>query len=290
MLNQYFGYYLLNKGILTNFQLREILEAEQTVKVKLGVIAVNAGAMTAEQVEEIHNLQRTRDQKFGALAVEKEYLTSAQVEQLLESQQEGHLTLLQVIANKKYMTLAAVEKALMDFREEYETTDQTCDTDRLISKQMVDFSAAGTKADLLYDYIGLLKRNVLRFLNDASFIFMQITEHEKNVQWIASQQIIGDISLSTGFIMEESVLLEIASRFYGENLMEVDEMALDTVGEFLNVHNGIFCSSLSESSFITDLQTPFVLKKGKEPFRPIDYRVAIGTSFGDFEVILSMEE
>jgi CheY-specific phosphatase CheX len=290
MLNQYFGYYLLNKGILTNLQLREILEAEQTVKVKLGVIAVNAGAMTAEQVEEIHNLQRTRDQKFGALAVEKEYLTSAQVEQLLESQQEGHLTLLQVIANKKYMTLTAVEQALMDFREEYETTDQTCDTDRLISKQMVDFSAAGTKADLLYNYIGLLKRNVLRFLNDASFIFMQITEHEKNVQWIASQQIIGDISLSTGFIMEESVLLEIASRFYGENLMEVDEMALDTVGEFLNVHNGIFCSSLSESGFITDLQTPFVLKKGKEPFRPIDYRVAIGTSFGDFEVILSVEE
>ena len=64
MLNQYFGYYLLNKGILTNLQLREILEAEQTVKVKLGVIAVNAGAMTAEQVEEIHNLQRTRDQNL----------------------------------------------------------------------------------------------------------------------------------------------------------------------------------------------------------------------------------
>jgi CheY-specific phosphatase CheX len=197
---------------------------------------------------------------------------------------------MQVIADKKYMTLAAVEKALRNFREEYGTTDQACDIDSLLIKQMVDFSATGDKDELLYNYIGLLKRNVLRFLNDAAFVFMQITEHEETSQWIVSQQIIGDISLSTGIIMDKPVLLEIASRFYGEKLVEVDEMALDTVGEFLNVHNGVFCSSLSDLGFITDLQTPFVLKKGEESFRSMDYRVVIGTSFGDFEVILSLKE
>lgn len=291
MFNQYFGQYLLNQGILTHVQLREVLQCEQIVKVKLGVLAVNAGVMTAAQVENVHDLQWVKDQKFGELAVQQGFLTKEQVDQLLESQQAGHLTIMQTITDEGYMTLAAVEKALADFRKEYNITDGLHDADdeNEVLKKLVDFSAAGDKADLLYNYVGLIQRNVVRFLNDTPFIFSQVIEPEQTPRWLASQQIIGDVSLSTGLLMDETVLLEIASRFYGEKLPEVAELTLDSVGEFLNVHNGVFCSWLFDAGVVADLQPPIV-KQGDKPLQLSSYCVALGTSFGKFEIILSLNE
>jgi len=291
MLNQYFGHYLLNKGILNNVQLREVLDAERSVKVKLGLLAVNAGVMTAAQVEDIHNLQRTRDQRFGDLAVAMGFLTSVQVEQLLASQQEGHLSIMQVISDKNYMTLGAIETELSDFRKEYgiTTSDVETEDETEIIKKLVDFSSVADQADLLYNYVGLIKRNAIRFLDDPSFIFVKnSTDKVAQTKWFVSQQIIGDITLSVGFLMEESVVLEVATRFYGEKLTSVDELALDSVGEFLNVNNGVFCSSLSDRGIMTDLQPPVVIKQDGEIGKANNYRLNTLTSFGDFEIILSL--
>lgn len=289
-MNQYFGHYLINKGILTHVQLAEVLQREQSVKVKLGVLAVNAGLMAAVQVEEIHHLQRLKDQRFGTLAIQQGYLTSEQVDRLLESQQEGHLTLMQAIADLEYMTLAEVEKALDAFREEYNTTDEATEAadENEVIKKMVDFSTAGANADLLYNYVGLMLRNVVRFLNDTPFLFARVAECEQTPRWLVSQQIIGDISISTGLLLEGNVLLEIASRFYGEKLSAVDELALDCVGEFLNVNNGVFSNSLSDIGLTADLQ-PQVINQGEAVFHSTDYQVTVGTSFGKFEIILSVK-
>lgn len=291
MLNQSFGQYLLNKGILTHVQLREVLHHEQIVKVKLGVLAVNAGLMTAAQVEDIHHLQWKKDQKFGMLAVQQGYLTSEQVDQLLESQQGGHLTIMQAIIDKGNMTLAAIEQALTDFREEYGIADRLHDTDATneMIRKLVDFSAAGDKADLLYNYVGLIQRNIVRFLNDTSFIFEQIVEGEEASLWLATQQIVGDIPLSTGLLMDEAVLLEVASRFYGEELPMVNELAVDSIGEFLNVHNGVFCSFLSDVQVTADLLPPSI-KQIDNSLALSNYRVTIGTSFGAFTIIFSFKE
>ena len=89
--------------------------------------------------------------------------------------------------------------------------------------------------------------------------------------------------------MDNQVLLEIASRFYGEKLLKVDELALDCVGEFLNVHNGVFGGSLSDAGLMVDLLPQFVTQIDK-PFSATDYRVTVGTSFGRFEIILSLKE
>jgi len=291
MLNQYFGQYLLNKGILTHVQLRQVLQCEQMVKVKLGVLAVNAGLMTAAQVEEVHDLQWAKDQKFGTLAVKQGYLTSEQVDGLLESQQAGHLTIMQAIIDKGYMTLVAVEKALADFRKEYDIKGKfhATDDENEMIKKLVDFSPAGDKADLLYNYVGLVQRNVVRFLNDTPLIVEPITECQQTPKWLVTQEIIGDIPLSTGLLMDESALLGIASHFYGEKLVTVDELALDSVGEFLNVHNGVFCSLLSDAGVMADLQPPLV-KQRDMSFQLSNYRIAVDTSFGMFEIILSLKE
>ncbi len=289
-MNQYFGHYLLNNGILTHVQFSEVLQRERNVKVKLGVLAVNAGLMTASQVADVHNLQRAKDQKFGALAIQQGYVTSEQVDHLLESQHEGHLALILAITDLEYMTLTEVEKTLADFRKEYGLTEKqlASEDEAEVVKKLVDFSAAGDKADYLYDYVGLMLRNVVRFLNDTPYIFVH-AEPAPVSGWIVSQHIIGDLSVSTGLFMDDHVLLEIASRFYGEKLSSVDALALDCAGEFLNVHNGVFGGSLSDAGLMVDLLPQFVTQIDK-PFSTTDYRVTVGTSFGMFEVILSLKE
>lgn len=287
MLNQFFGHYLLNKGILTQNQLCEVLQSEQHSKVKLGVLAVDAGLMTAAQVESIHHLQWLQDKRFGELAIQQGYLTREQVQQLLDSQQSGHLVLMQTIADRGYMTLNEVEEALAEFRKEYNITSNLDADDNVVIKKLTDFSSAGDRAASFYDYVGLLLRNVVRFLNGTPFSVKQFAEREQKGKWYVCQQIVGDLSLSTGLLMDETVLLEIASRFYGEKLSVADELALDSVSEFLNVHNGVFCSLLSDAGFKTDLQPPFG-SRDEKPFQAAVYRIAVGTSFGQFELILSL--
>lgn len=290
-MNQHFGHYLLNKGILAQNQLVEVFQRERNVKVKLGVLAVNSGLMTAAQVEEVHHLQRVKDQKFGVLAVEQGYLSSAQVDQLLASQCAGHLSLMQAIADIGFMTLAEVEKALRDFRDEYGiTADKTnaAKGENEIIRKAVDFSAAGESADLLYDYVGLVLRNIVRFLNDTPFIIPQNKDRVEVPRWMVSQQIIGDISLRTGLLMEDKVLLEVASRFYGETLSTIDRLSLDCAGEFINVHNGVFGASLSDAGLMVDLEPQWVERESSSA-TPLDYRVKVGTSFGLLEIVLSLD-
>ncbi|TWH47650.1 hypothetical protein [Sporomusa sp. KB1] len=283
MSNQYFWQYLLHKGLLTHVQLCEVLKQEQPVKVKLGILAMNAGLMNAAQVGEIHNLQRVKDQKFGVLAVSQGYLTNEQVEELLTSQGEDHLSLMQSIADKGYMTFAGVEKALGDFREEYSLTEDNDEESRVI-RDLVDFSAVGDRADVLYLYVGLTLRNIVRFLNDTPYILTQAAE--KSATYFVSQQIFGDIALGTGLRVEQPVLLELAGRFYGESFTAVNELALDSAGEFLNVHNGVFCSSLSDMGLVVDLKAQSV--QLGDSFDGQSFRVNIGTSFGQIELILSI--
>jgi hypothetical protein len=287
MFNQYLGYYFLNKGLLNHAQLCEVLTYEQSVKVKLGILAVNAKLMTAAQVEEIHHLQRMKDQKFGTLAISQGYLTLEQVDMLLDSQDKADLSLMQAIADKGYMTLAAVEKALADFRTEYSLDNSDMDTENIALKRMLDFSAAGDKADVLYHYVGLTLRNIVRFLNDTPYILAQPAAGVPALTCLISQQIKGEVVLLTRLSIEEGVLLELASRFCGEKLIVVDEMALDSAGEFLNVHNGVFCGALSDNGLHVDLE-PQLVQQGDTFLDAGSYRIGIGTSFGQLELILSL--
>ncbi len=287
MFTHSFGNYLLNAGLLTTAQLSDILAYEQAVKVKLGILAMNAGLMTAAEVEAVHNLQRQKDQKFGQLAESLGYLSAEQVEALLALQGKGHLSLMQAITDKGYLSLAAVERALAAFREEYGLTEQDEAADSKLVKRLADFSAAGDQAELLYNYVGLTLRNIVRLLNDTPYIIQPAKIAAP--AYFVSQPIHGDIALVTGLAMGEAVLLEIASRFYGEKLAAVDELALDSAGEFMNVHNGVFCSVLSNDGIKADLG-PQAVRQDDIPETGGICRVGIGTSFGEMELVLTLSK
>lgn len=57
MFGVYFGKYLMEKGIISGDDYRQLFEKSKNSKVKLGLLAVETGLLTAEQADEINQIQ-----------------------------------------------------------------------------------------------------------------------------------------------------------------------------------------------------------------------------------------
>lgn len=289
---QFFAHYLLNEGILTSEQMQEVLEHERSVRIRLGVLAMNAGFMTADQVEDVHALQRSQDKQFGAIAVEKGYLTPEQLEQLLAAQGRRNFAFIQAIADRGYLTLSQLEVIVADYRklngisEEEWASQKDAASDEVI-RELMTVPQSGETPEVVYQYAGLLLRNIVRFLGDNPVVMTTAADQIEapKVLWLVTQKIVGSLNLNIGLAMESEVLLEIARRFCGENLTEIDDLVKDSAGEFLNVHNGVFSSSLSAAGIEVDL-LPQQIQMGVS-FNGASYSLPIGLTFGQMMLYVS---
>ena len=57
MVSSIVGGYLIEKGLITKEQFRDLLGEQQKVRVKLGLIAVAEGLMTQEEADKVNQLQ-----------------------------------------------------------------------------------------------------------------------------------------------------------------------------------------------------------------------------------------
>ena len=73
MVEYILGNYLVETKKISAAQLQTVLHKQDSVRVKLGLIAVSEGFMTTEQAEEVNEIQAIRDMRFGDIAVEKGY-------------------------------------------------------------------------------------------------------------------------------------------------------------------------------------------------------------------------
>ena len=290
MLTQYFGQYLLNKGYLTPEKLHDGLENQKDTRLKLGVLAVNAGYMRADDADKINEAQKRLDKKFGELAVEMGYLKENQVEELLSSQKFEHLILGQSLVDKGYMTLQEFEKAINEYKNDYSISDkefeaiQKDDVDEIVNIFIKFEGSKNEKA--LKDYLSLFTRNLIRFIDTRAIIRDVIKLEEYEGKWNARQNIKGKINLSTFIEAEENSFVKFASKYAEEELNTVDEMAEASVGEFLNLHNGIFLVNMSNEGIELEM-TPQEVSSNMM----IDnvYKVSIELSFGEINILIKEE-
>ena len=289
MFTQYFGQYLFNKGIILADQLCDLLAYEQSTHVKLGVLALNSGLMTAAQIEEVHELQRTMDRRFGEIALSKGYLTQPQLDNLLSQQNSRHLGLNQAIIDKNYLTLSQLETALENFKQDTGLSQeqlqalQSANIDQIVPL-FLDFPQDEI-GRLHYDYVTLLLKNVVRFLNDQPLLSRPLPLSKQPEGWIISQQAVGDHILSTALVLSDSSLVDLAARFSQEEITQVDDLAKDSVAEFLNLHNGVFLINMSDKGLEFDLkpQTTQICSGHVS-----GYRIPITLTSGSLELVLSI--
>ncbi|MCM1179103.1 MAG: hypothetical protein NC347_02515 [Clostridium sp.] len=267
MFGVYFGRYLVSKGILTPDQYNELITDSKNTKIKMGFLAVEEGAMTAEQADEVNMLQQTQDRRFGDIAIEKGYLTEEKVASLLKKQGDEYLPFVQALVDNNILSLADVHKEILAYKRSNRFTAldveaiKSGDIDRIVPV----FTKNESISPFVKDYVALAARNLVRFI-DSRFQMEQIERIDSyDAPYMATQEMIGDYRLLTGFCGEAEGLKLIGESFVRREYAELDlaEMdildvldILDAACEFLNCNNGLFARKVDEEEIDLDMCPP----------------------------------
>lgn len=260
MFGVYFGKYLVDKGILTNEQYSTIISDSKNAKVKLGLLAVESGFMTVDQADEVNMLQQMQDRRFGDIAVEKGYLTDDQVGTLLKKQGDEYLLFVQALVENNILTLEDIQRELNCYKksERFTALDLEAIKSGDIDKIVPVFTKNSDVSPMVKDYIALVARNHVRFINTHFRMEKVEKMNEYTASFIAAQELDGDYRLFTGFCGDGDGLKEIAEAYAKEEFDTVDLDVLDAACEFLNCNNGLYATKLSNEDVEVDMLPPIM--------------------------------
>lgn len=252
MFVQFFGGFLLNKGIVSTDQLIDAMKKESTSHIQLGTLAMHASLMTAEQIEDIRIAQTHTDKRFGELCVDKGYLTEEQVNELLSMQYPKYLLLGQILEEQGVFDQATFHALV----KEYITNNSVAEEDlplengETVLSLVKDYCSDLDSRNKVYqlEYLQLLLNNLIRFIgSDFTLLRPVIRSTSYPTQRFAAQQITGSYSLASVLDMSEEAAIEFASRYVSEKFTSFDEYVQASMEDFLNLHNGLFNVNISNS-------------------------------------------
>jgi CheY-specific phosphatase CheX len=292
MFSQYFGNYLLSNGIISLDQLKDVMDVQKSIHVKVGILAVNSGYMTAAHVEEIHHLQTKMDKRFGEIAIEMGYITPDMLQKILSEQKNAYLMLGQALMDREYMTLSEIERALIAYKRDYSLSDiqlnaiQNGDIEEIVDT-FVKMDNLKNK-EIYKEYISLLARNLIRFIDDDIRIEGFSVKDSYTSKNMVIQNVLGENNnLWTGMDCDETTFLKFASIYAEEEITVMEELAIESFGEFLNLQNGIFTVNKSNHGIEMELTPQKFIKFAETP----DLNDAVGVTFylpfGEINVIIS---
>ena len=264
MFGSYYGKYLLEKGIINSSQFADLIAACKNSRVKMGLLAVSEGLMNDEQAAEVNRLQHIMDKRVGDIAVSKGYLTDDQVTGLLKKQGDEYLLFLQNVTERNLMTEEEFKKHLNEYKSENGFSDgelediKSGDFTKIVKAFSHDDNLLkGNKVpDTIKDYISLVCRNIIRFIDSDFSIGKVRVADEFEADKFAAQPLEGQFAMLTGFTGDG--LLTVGSEYAREYFEKIDLDVLDSVCEFLNCCNGLFATNLCDEDVETDMCPPIM--------------------------------
>ena len=251
MFAQLFGYYLLDKNIISTEQLNEALVNKNIYKARLGSLFMESGYMTPEQVEYVHREQKRFDKNMGDLAVFLGFLSRTQMEELLDRQNSGDMALAEALVSKGYITKTEHDNLLKAYRQELGLTSDLSDQNNLKRDIISIYSLDDMKeSDVYADYASLFVRNSIRFVGDdfAFTSFNPVKDTEQECMII--QDVTGNSSLRTAICGSQKAFNAFAARCAGKDAFDCTNR---DVGDFLNLQNGLYAANAfaADSSKLT---------------------------------------
>ena len=108
---------------------------------------------------------------------------------------------------------------------------------------------------------------------------------------LVSQAITGGVSLVAGLEAPDAVFLALARRYSHEDFSELDDLAVDSLAEFLNVLDGFFAVRLGERDLELDLEIPRTAHALNEKASPSKFlRLHLESPVGAFGLLLATDE
>ncbi len=291
MFSHFFGNYLLNQKLIKPKQLQHILELQDSTHVKLGILAIDAGYMTANQVAKVNQIQARIDKQFGEIAIEYGYLSEAQLSQLLGQQNKRYLFISQVLIDEGIMTYEQIEDILEKYQKDSGFTESELES--LITNDLDSVVAALVKMPQLGDsgiyarYFSLFIRNLIRFIDsDIYFERAEAIEQQPFDCLVYQAAEGGGHRIFTGFEGPEQAMVTFSAWHAKTAITHIDELDIDSLGEFLNIHNGLFLTNLSNQFIELELLPPQFQRDGRIQSAGALYRIPFTLSFGRFNFFI----
>lgn len=256
MVEHILGNYLVDVGKITKEQLATLIEKQDSVRIKLGLLAVTEGMMTAMQAEEVNILQAVRDMRFGDIAVEEGYLTQEQVEKLIKKQGDAYLMFIQNLLDEDLVTMEDWDWLLEDFKRvnNYSNTDMEAiksnDVERIIPLLLPE------AAQVYRPLVETLIRTMIRLVDRNVYLGKAVMGDVFPAEDLAIQRMEGARGIADCLAERNGGLLKVCSIFGQENFSRLDPDALDAAGELLNCANGMYVSELSRKGLFLELMPP----------------------------------
>lgn len=263
MFTNLFCKFLVSKHIISEDDFFAIKMEYNKTKVKLGLIAVSEKIMTAQQADQVNRKQQRLDKRFGDIAVEMGFLTNAQVDRLLALQGNAYMQFCQCATDKGILSLVQIENALDEFQREngFTITDmenfKSGDIDRILPLYLPQLPDGP-----LVDLLAVTFRSLIRLVSSDISIKRGYITSNYQMQVHAIQKMEGDYNAMTAFSGDDKGILAVAEGFAKEFFNEVDINALDSVGEFINIADGLFVTAKSFEGMEINLYPP---EFSKEP-------------------------
>lgn len=256
MVEYILGNYLVETGKITKSQLQQVLESQDAVRVKLGLIAVEEGMMTMDQADEVNRLQAVMDKRFGDIAVTRGYLTEEQVGRLLKRQGSPYLVFVQSLVDAGLVTMEEVDGFINDFRHinGYSISElediKSDDVDRILPLMLPE----GAKQ--YRDVIGAAVRILIRLIDRRVYLREAVMVTSLPPEPMVSQTLDGESGIVDCFSERDGALLKACRVFGQEEFETLNEDSLDAAGELLNCINGLYVSNLSRQGRFLEMMPP----------------------------------
>lgn len=277
--NRYFSQYLLNEGVLDSSSISDVLPKSAHAVPQLYLLAIQQHLLSESQIEEL----AAAGDAAEALVAGK-MLTEAQTESLKSTVPGRDACIAQTLLDEKVTDIKTIDRCF----QEYDRAE-VCPIRDAVKKIISKHEDMNLVEDLYGEYTEMFVGALQRFMDTDAVVLSEATDLNTKGTRIVSQSMGGQMSLAVAVMADEKVFLEMANRYSGEELTELDELAEDSLAEYINVLNGLYIVNLSGKDFDMDLDMP---RSGQDanPVASNMIAMRVATEFGSFVVYLAEDE
>lgn len=256
MVSSIVGHYLMDKGLISMEQFRDLLIEQRKTRVNLGVIAVAEGLMAQDDVDRVTRLQAVMDKHFEDIAVEKGYLTKGQAASLLKKRGNVYLAFAQALEDQQLMTVEQLEQYMLDYRFENQLTASDMEDIKSDNEDRILPLFLPLGSGKYLKIAGIAVRTLRRLVDMELYIGRAAVVNEIAADNAAVQKTEGTPCITCGIAGNGNDLLFAASAFGQEKFSEVNEEAMDAIGELLNCISGLYASAVNQEGISMELLPP----------------------------------
>ncbi len=245
---EFFGQFLLRRGEIDEAQLRQALDLMEELNPTLGQLAVGEGFASEADCRRVNDEQRNKDLPFGELAMQMGVLNSIELEELLQQQRETRVDL----------AAALVELGCLPDDRARELHDEWKSEQQLAQPPAVELPAALHGSPTAERVVALLPRLFRRVVDlPVKLGTGEALPGETDRVLVASIQAVGTRPLRVTLMVDRPFGERLARGLLGMQLEALaSELALEAVGEFLNVMLGNVVGNLASEGVELRLEAP----------------------------------